>query len=74
MRAVRLCVALRTLGAFVSLLSYLLLTQHMVSHGAALNLAVQGLLLPWNIQARAWDMCGMGAFYSAVSAHTIIVS
>lgn len=63
---------LRVVGALLAVASYLLMVNDMTVPGVAVNCAAQGTLTPFNVQHKAWDMCALAAFFTAVNVHRLL--
>ena len=63
---------LRVVGTIIGIVSYVLLCNGYQEAGAAMNLGTQALFTPFNIQHKCWDLVGTGAFFAAVSIHSIL--
>lgn len=63
---------LRVVGAFLAIASYLLMINDLIVPGVCVNTVTQGLMTPFNVQHKAWDMCALAAFFTAVNAHRLL--
>lgn len=62
---------LRIAGTTFGVVSYVLLVNGQQDAGAALNIGTQALIAPFNIQHKCWDCLGTGAFFAAISLHSL---
>jgi len=62
----------RIVGTILALVSYVLLVNGHETGGIALNVGAQGSLTPFNVQHKAWDMVGMGAFFTCINIHALL--
>lgn len=63
---------LRILGTIIGIVSYALLTNGHQEAGAVMNLGTQALFTPFNVQHKCWDLVGTGAFFAAISIHSLL--
>ena len=63
---------LRIAGTITGIVSYTLLTNGHQDLGVSLNIGTQALFVPFNIQHKCWDLVGTGAFFTAVSLHSLL--
>ena len=61
----------RTLASALSVVSYILLTHGSIIPGASVNLAVQILLVPFALQAMAYDMIFLSATFGFINLQTL---
>ena len=63
---------LRVVGSILAIASYLLMVNDMTIPGVCVNCFAQGSLTPFNVQHKAWDMCALAAFFTAVNIHRLL--
>jgi len=62
----------RMLASALSIVSYVLLTHGRPVEGVSVNLAVQGLLVPFALQAGAYDMVTLSGVFGVINLQTLL--
>ena len=68
----KLCLVTRVLASFLSVVSYILLTSGFIVAGAAINLMVQLLLIPFALNTKAYDMITISAVFGVINLKTLV--
>ena len=68
----KLCSITRVLASLLSVVSYILLTSGFIVPGATINLMVQVLLVPFALNAKAYDMITLSAVFGVINLQTLI--
>ena len=68
----KLCLVTRVLASLLSVVSYILLTSGFIVAGAAINLMVQLLLIPFALNTRAYDMITLSAVFGVINLKTLV--
>lgn len=62
----------RMMASALSIVSYVLLTHGHPVEGLSINLIVQGLLVPFAVQAGAYDMVTLSGVFGVINLQTLI--
>ena len=68
----KLCLVTRVLASLLSVVSYILLTSGFIVPGAAINLTVQLLLVPFALNTKAYDMITLSAVFGVINLKTLV--